>query len=64
MQVTDAVFRADQVRRDPAVIKSSETFRTDLRQAAHSGAAMLHEVRSAWIHADGRPTTGTAPTVA
>ncbi len=60
LQITDAVFRADQVRRDPAVIKSAQTFQTDLRQTARSGAAMLQEVRSAWIRADGRSATGVA----
>jgi len=64
LQVTDAVFRAEQVRRDPAVVKSAGAFGADLRQAARSGGELIHEVRSAWIRTDGRGTPTSSPAVA
>jgi hypothetical protein len=59
-QAVNSVYRADLVRRDPAVITAGKQFGTDARQALSyarralsSGGDLVGEVRKAWMRADG-----------
>ena len=52
-QVLNGGYRADFVRRDPAVIKTGKQFRTDARQALSSGGEFIVEVRRAWLESGG-----------
>lgn len=40
---------ADQVRRDPAVVKAAVEFRDDAVQVARSGVVFTREVRGSWL---------------
>ena len=59
LQALDGVYRADQVRKDPAVIKATTKFCDDVRQAARSGSELAFETRAAWRRA-GRDERGLA----
>lgn len=52
-QVADCVYRADTVRRDPAVRKAAHRFAEDLSQAAKSLVKLGNEARTAWHRAPG-----------
>ncbi|MEU8674219.1 hypothetical protein [Streptomyces sp. NPDC048560] len=42
------IHTADQVRRDPAVVKAAKRFAEDSAQALRSGAALAREAKSSW----------------
>lgn len=52
-QALNQVYRADLVRRDPAVIKAGKQFGTDAQQALNSGGDLIAEVREAWLRSAG-----------
>ncbi|WP_371605120.1 hypothetical protein OG345_42490 [Streptomyces sp. NBC_01220] len=39
---------ADEVRRDPAVVKAAKRFAEDSAEAIRSGAALVRETQSSW----------------
>ncbi|MFD5131276.1 MULTISPECIES: hypothetical protein [Streptomyces] len=41
---------ADEVRRDPAVVKAAKQFAEDSAQAFRSGVALAREAQSSWRH--------------
>lgn len=46
---------ADDVRREPAVVKAAKQFAKDGIQAGRSGGVLIRETRSSWTrHSDGR----------
>ncbi|MEU6816988.1 MULTISPECIES: hypothetical protein [unclassified Streptomyces] len=49
---------ANQVRRDPAVVKAFKQFTQDGARAVRSGTALAHEVKSSWLR-HRPPTKGT-----
>ncbi|MGI5447269.1 hypothetical protein ACQEVM_16095 [Streptomyces sp. CA-243310] len=51
---------ADEVRRDPAVVKAAKQFVEDSTQAVRSGVALTREARSSWRrHSPSTERTGT-----
>ncbi|MFZ3468458.1 hypothetical protein ACODT3_34930 [Streptomyces sp. 4.24] len=51
---------ADDVRRDPAVIKAAKQFAADSVQTFRSGSALAREARSSWLrHSPLTKGTGT-----
>jgi hypothetical protein len=52
--VAGAVYRANLVRQDPAVVKAAKQARDDWRQAGRSTAELGREVQSAWQRVAGR----------
>ncbi len=54
LQATDFAYRADYVRRDPAVQKAAVQAREDIVQAVKSTSQLYWEARSSWRRADGR----------
>lgn len=47
-QATLVAYRADQVRRDPAVVKAFKQFTDDLATTAKSAGALANETQAAW----------------
>ncbi|MGP3734487.1 hypothetical protein ACTWJ9_14875 [Streptomyces sp. GDS52] len=51
---------ADEVRRDPAVVKAAKQFAEDSAQAFRSGGALVREAQSSWRrHSPSAKGTGT-----
>ncbi|MET7802589.1 hypothetical protein [Streptomyces decoyicus] len=51
---------ADEVRRDPAVVKAAKQFAEDSTQAFRSGVALAREAQSSWRrHSPPAERTGT-----
>lgn len=48
LTATQNIQTADQVRRDPAVIKAAQQFVEDSSHAIRSGGALIRETRSSW----------------
>lgn len=51
MQATDIGWRANNVRRDPAVVKAASVAGADIAQAANSTYALVREISGAWRRA-------------
>ncbi|RYF60606.1 MAG: hypothetical protein EOO27_05200 [Comamonadaceae bacterium] len=51
IQATANLKRADEVRKEPAVVKAATQFRDDAKAAADSGAALMREAQAAWKRA-------------
>lgn len=47
-QAAGAIYHADLVRRDPAVVKAGRAALADVSRASRSTAAFAFEVRAAW----------------
>lgn len=56
--VTPTVVRANQVRRDPAVVKAAKQAVSDARQAKDSAGLFAKEIAESWIR-HGRGDTQT-----
>ncbi|MER6387022.1 hypothetical protein ABT236_00910 [Streptomyces sp. NPDC001523] len=54
------IHTADEVRRDPAVVKAAKQFAEDSTQALRSGVELAREARSSWRrHSPSAQRTGT-----
>lgn len=53
------VYRANQVRTDPAVVKAFKQTWDDVVQAARSAAVLVNEVAASWGRSGGMPAAPT-----
>ncbi|MDO8147506.1 hypothetical protein Q6350_03590 [Isoptericola sp. b515] len=59
LTATEAADRANQVRKDPAVVVAAKEFMRDVHESTHSAARLVKASREAWRRTD-RPRGGTS----